>query len=99
LAALYPGQKVKCTIWESEYVNLKDLAAMMVALFGKGSYQIVPFPPERKAIDIGDYYSDFTKIRSALGWAPRVSLKEGLKKCLEYYALNGKHYWEPAVSG
>lgn len=95
LAALDPRAEGEVyNLGSAEYVNLKDLAAMMVALFGKGSYQIVPFPPERKAIDIGDYYSDFTKIRNALGWAPRVSLKEGLKKSLEYYAQNGKHYWE-----
>jgi UDP-glucose 4-epimerase len=78
----------------AEYVNLKDLAVMMVELHRKGSYQVVPFPPERKAIDIGDYYSDFTKIKHALGWAPRVPLREGLKRSLEYYALNNEHYWE-----
>ena len=95
LAALDPRAEGEVyNLGSPEYVNLKDLAAMMVALFGKGSYQIVPFPPERKAIDIGDYYSDFTKIRNALGWSPRVSLQEGLRKSLDYYVHNGKHYWE-----
>jgi len=95
LAALDPRAEGEVyNLGSAEYVNLKDLAAMMIALFGKGSYQIVPFPPERKAIDIGDYYSDFTKIRNVLGWAPRVSLQEGLKKSLEYYSQNGSHYWE-----
>ena len=45
-----------------EVVSLGDLAAMMVALESGGRYEIVPFPPERKAIDIGDYYSDFSLI-------------------------------------
>ena len=95
LAALDPRAEGEVyNLGSPEYVNLKDLAGMMVGLFGKGSYQIVPFPSERKAIDIGDYYSDFTKIKSALGWEPRVSLREGLKKSLEYYVQNGKHYWE-----
>jgi UDP-glucose 4-epimerase len=77
-----------------EYVNLKDLAAMMAEIYGGGSYQVVPFPPERKVIDIGDYYSDFAKISRALGWEPRVSLREGLRKSLEYYRMHGQHYWE-----
>lgn len=75
-----------------EYINLKDLAALMVELHGTGRYDVVPFPPERKAIDIGDYYSDFTRIREALGWAPSVSLKEGLRASLDYYGKNLAHY-------
>jgi dTDP-glucose 4,6-dehydratase/UDP-glucose 4-epimerase len=95
LAALNPKADGEVyNLGSSEYVNLKDLAAMMVELFGKGSHQLVPFPPDRKAIDIGDYYSDFTKIKTTLGWTPRVSLREGLRQSLEYYALNHKHYWE-----
>ena len=77
-----------------EYINLKDLSRMMVEMFGKGSCDLVPFPADRKAIDIGDYYSDFTKIKSTLGWTPKVNLKEGLRISLDYYVLNGKHYWE-----
>jgi dTDP-glucose 4,6-dehydratase/UDP-glucose 4-epimerase len=96
-AALDPGAEGEVyNLGSAEYINLRDLAALMVEIFGKGSYQIVPFPPERKAIDIGDYYSDFSKIRTALGWEPRVALREGLRKSLEYYRQNGKHYWETA---
>ena len=78
----------------SERINLGDLASLMLDIHGSGSCQLVPFPPERKSIDIGDYYSDFGKIKGALGWEPRVSLREGLKNSLEYYAQNGRHYWE-----
>jgi UDP-glucose 4-epimerase len=67
---------------------------MMVEMHTGGRYEAVPFPPERKTIDIGDYYSDFTKIKGALGWEPKVSLKEGLSKSLDYYLLHHAHYWE-----
>ncbi|MEO7621572.1 MAG: NAD-dependent epimerase/dehydratase family protein [Gallionella sp.] len=77
-----------------DVINLKDLAAMMVEMHTGGRYEVVPFPPERKTIDIGDYYSDFTKIKGALGWEPKVSLKEGLSKSLDYYLLHHAHYWE-----
>jgi UDP-glucose 4-epimerase len=79
-----------------EVINLKDLAVMMVEMHTGGRYEAVPFPPERKTIDIGDYYSDFTKIKEALGWEPKVPLKEGLSKSLDYYSLNHAHYWERA---
>lgn len=77
----------------SEVVDLKTLAEKLVAIFGEGTVQMVPFPPERKAIDIGDYYSDFSKIRSELGWSPKVSLQEGLQRTLGYYSQHASRYW------
>jgi dTDP-glucose 4,6-dehydratase/UDP-glucose 4-epimerase len=76
-----------------EVIGLKALAEKLVAAHGSGGFEIVPFPPERKAIDIGDYYSDFSKIRSRLGWSPRVGLDEGLARTLRYYREHGAQYW------
>jgi len=77
-----------------EVVNLKDLAEMIVSINGTGSWEIVPFPPERKAIDIGDYYSDYSMARRILGWAPRTRLREGLERTLAYYRVHSNQYWE-----
>jgi len=77
----------------AEVISLKALAEKLIALHGTGRHRIVPFPPERKAIDIGDYYSDFAKIRSELGWTPKVMLDEGLKRTLAYFSEHGRHYW------
>lgn len=76
-----------------EYINLKTLAERLVALHPTGTYEIVPFPPERKAIDIGDYYSDYSKIHQTLGWQPKINLQEGLIRTLDYYRQNHEHYW------
>lgn len=76
-----------------ETINLRDLAALCVEINGGGQYEIVPFPPDRKVIDIGDYYADYRKIRGMLGWRPRVSLREGLARTLEYYRAYKEHYW------
>lgn len=75
-----------------EVISLKDLASMMVDMGYGGSFEIVPFPPERKVIDIGDYYSDFSLIKEELGWSPQITLPEGLRKTLAYYANFIKHY-------
>jgi nucleoside-diphosphate-sugar epimerase len=79
-----------------EVVRLADLAKKLTSIHGSGRIEIVPFPPERKAIDIGDYYSDFGKIRRTLGWSPKIGLDEGLSRTLAYYSKHGSRYWEPA---
>jgi len=77
----------------AEIINLKDLAQKLIALNGDGQYNIIPFPPDRKAIDIGDYYSDFKLIRGELQWEPRVDLDQGLHRTLEYYRKHRAEYW------
>ncbi len=78
----------------SEHISLKELAKLLVELNGGGKYELVPFPGDRKAIDIGDYYADFRKIDKLLGWSPQVNLEEGLKQTLEFYRANQAHYWD-----
>jgi dTDP-glucose 4,6-dehydratase/UDP-glucose 4-epimerase len=78
----------------SEHISLKELAKLLVELNGGGKYELVPFPDDRKAIDIGDYYADFRKIDKFLGWSPQVNLEEGLKQTLEFYRANQAHYWD-----
>lgn len=77
-----------------EVVSLKQLAQMLCELSAGSNYQIVPFPPERKAIDIGDYYSDFEKFRTQFGWQPKVGLRQGLAESLDFYRKNAAYYWE-----
>jgi UDP-glucose 4-epimerase len=76
-----------------EVIGLKALAEMMVGLGYGGNFELIPFPPERKAIDIGDYYSDFSLISKELNWKPKISLKEGLARSMDYYQKNHQHYW------
>jgi dTDP-glucose 4,6-dehydratase/UDP-glucose 4-epimerase len=78
----------------SEVVGLKALAEMMINLGLGGTFELIPFPPERKAIDIGDYYSDFSLITGQLGWKPKIGLLEGLKRTVAYYQKNHSHYWQ-----
>lgn len=76
-----------------EPINLKDLVKLMIKISGSGSYKIVPFPENRKKIDIGSFYSDYTKIKRELGWTPKVSLKDGLKRTFDYYRKYKQYYW------
>ncbi len=58
-------------------------------------YRLMPFPPEKKRIDIGHYYADYQKIRTVLGWEPKVPLEEGLRRTVQYYLQYRNHYWSP----
>jgi UDP-glucose 4-epimerase len=79
---------------DSRVVSLLELADLLVGLNGGGSYRLAPFPPERRAIDIGDYYADYTRIREELGWEPQVSLEDGLARSLDFYREHGASYWD-----
>jgi nucleoside-diphosphate-sugar epimerase len=67
---------------------------MLVAVNGTGSWELVPFPADRKAIDIGDYYGNWTLANKLLGWRPVIGLQDGLMRSLGYYRINRSLYWE-----
>jgi UDP-glucose 4-epimerase len=77
----------------TERISLKRLVDLMIKINGNGSYSIVPFPEDKKIIDIGDFYADFSKIKQELGWLPEINLEEGLRLTLNYYRQNKRYYW------
>jgi nucleoside-diphosphate-sugar epimerase len=54
----------------------------------------VPFPDDKKIIDIGDYYGDFSKFQAATGWQPAVDLAEGLERTVAFYREHKEVYWQ-----
>jgi UDP-glucose 4-epimerase len=69
-----------------EIIDLKTLADKLIAANnGCGCRELREFPAERKAIDIGDYYGDYSLFRDTTGWEPRWSLDNALKATLDYY--------------
>ncbi len=83
-----------------EPISLRELAELLIEVCGSGRFELVPFPPERKAIDIGSIYVDDRKIRRVLKWRPRVDMREGLSRTIEFYRAHRGEYWtvpEPAT--
>lgn len=83
-----------------EPISLRELADLLIEVAGSGSYELVPFPAERKAIDIGSVYVDDRKIRRVLKWRPHVDLREGLTRTIAFYRAHRAEYWatrEPAA--
>ncbi len=73
-------------------INLLNLARLMIEVNGGGQYDLRPFPDDRKRIDIGDFYGDYRRIRSKLGWRPLVGLRDGLTRTMDYFRANLDHY-------
>ena len=73
--------------------SLEEFVQLLLKITGHGSYRIVPFPDDKKAIDMGSVYSSWAKFNFATGWTPKVGLEEGLKRTVEYYQRHRSHYW------
>jgi UDP-glucose 4-epimerase len=74
-------------------LSLRELVEILVELCPECEYQLVPFPAEKKRIDIGDIYCDYARFRSAVGWEPRVGPREGLQRMVRFYREHGDQYW------
>ncbi len=68
-----------------QVLSLEDTARIMTEQNGGGTYEKVPFPPDRKAIDVGDFICDFSVFAKTFGWRPKTSFEDGIAKTLAYY--------------
>ena len=73
-------------------MSLKETAEIMCSEIGLASWNLVPFPEDRKAIDVGDFTCDYSSFSSAFGWEPKIRFVEGIKKSLEYFQAEIEHY-------
>ena len=52
----------------------------------------MPFPPERKRIDVGSVTVDYARIRADLAWQPQVALDDGLARSIRYFEQHLDRY-------
>ncbi len=76
-----------------EPLTFVELVAKLIQYAGSGSYKHVPYPPDRAKIETGDFVADIRKAQKILGWEPKVSLDDGLKKTVEFYRQFKQHYF------
>ena len=73
-------------------VSLRKLADLLVEINQGGKYVVRKFLPERKKIDIEDYYANYRLFQSVTGWKPKTSLREALVQTLTYYKKHLNKY-------
>src|SRR5688572_20344759 len=76
----------------AEPIAHKALVELLVGIAGSGTYQMVEWPAEKKAIDIGDFYADSSRFLKTVGWRPTTTLAQGLTKTIAFYRAHFQHY-------
>jgi nucleoside-diphosphate-sugar epimerase len=69
----------------SEALELAAIAGGFARAGGGSPVSCVPFPEGRKAIDIGSYRTDWSRMERELNWRPSISFAEGTARTFEYY--------------
>jgi len=76
-----------------ERASLKKVAYKLMELGrGKDLVRIVPFPSDRKKIDIGDYYGSSKSFTETTGWTCGVALDDGLARTVDYFIAHKERY-------
>ena len=72
--------------------SLNQVAETLTKQKPGARFENVSFPADREAIDIGDFYADYSHIGADLGWSPKVDLAEGFGTTLAFYERHRKSY-------
>jgi nucleoside-diphosphate-sugar epimerase len=73
-------------------LSLEETASIMCAQVKGSSYILVPFPEDRKAIDVGDFVCDYSSFSKAFEWEPKTSFEKGIKSCLNFFKKEIEYY-------
>jgi len=73
--------------------TFREFAEQLISIARTGRWEYAPFSAERAAQEPGDFYSDISRIATIVGWEPRTSLDEGLRRTVDYYRRCKEHYW------
>ncbi len=66
-------------------IKLLDISKMIVEKCGSGKFEEVPYPADRAPFESGSFYFDISKAQRELGWSPKINIKEGVERMVDYY--------------
>ena len=73
-------------------LSLEETAKIMCNQIEGTEYEMVPFPQDRKAIDVGDFICDYSAFSNSFGWKPKISFEEGISKSLDFFKEELENY-------
>lgn len=81
-----------------DVLSLSEIAAVCTEAGGMEPPEYREFPPERKQIDIGSYYTDSMRLQQELGWKPQVRFAAGIARTVEYFRSHMDRYMTPGIT-
>jgi UDP-glucose 4-epimerase len=66
-------------------ISHRQLTSLLVDIAGSGRVEYVEWPADKKAIDIGSFYTDSSKFIDTTGWTPTIPLRDGLRRTVAFY--------------
>jgi UDP-glucose 4-epimerase len=90
MSADAPGEVFN--VGNDEHLSLRVIADLIVAAAGSGTVEMVPWPPDRDAIDIGSYFGDSSKAKRMLGWSPEITFADGIERTVAFYREHLSRY-------
>jgi nucleoside-diphosphate-sugar epimerase len=80
--------------------SIRELVATIAELSGRETFDITQDPRRLRRFDINDFRCDASKLRDATGWEPRIGIREGLGRTIDWFRANGRRWsWEDWVDG
>ncbi len=74
-------------------VEFIDMVKKIIEVVGSGRYELIPWPKERKEVEVGDYFADYGKIQKKFSWKPKVEVENGLRATVDFYREYSEKYW------
>ena len=85
MALLDSNYNLPVNVGNPSEFTMRELAELVIELTGSSSKIItVPLPPEREG-DPLQRNPDITLAKDLLGWEPKISLREGLQRMIQYF--------------
>lgn len=69
-------------------LTLREFVETLGEVVGGVDLHFIPYPPQRKKIEIGDTYCEYGKISRTLNWLPRTALRDGLAQTVAWHRAN-----------
>ncbi len=73
-------------------IKMRDLVHLIAKLMEVENPKIVQNKSKIRPFDVNRLYADNTRAREILGWEPKVTLEEGLRKTVDWYLKNGRQW-------